>query len=327
MEDIVITGAGTVSSLGIGFDDYIQRNKNKESFKSENIDIDSYCGDMNIRRNDRFTKFGLAAFKDMIDNSNYLDIEPDERGVIANTYLGPLNTVNDFMHTAIDDGLSQASPMLFPNTVINAGLGRISIEYKLKGVSYMLCGTNPLFYALSDLKSKHSKVVFVGGIDDAKSQLAFVDDEQRVFHESAAFVGLERSVDAEARGAAIMAHINGIGNVNCVNRFNCTDISQEKIYVAMKKAIDDAEINVEDIGRVYLFSIEDSTETKAVKSLFDKYNHKIIYSRTDYSAFLSAGEFFTLFDAIIDMNTHMYIGPALVNIKAFNCIISLVINL
>jgi len=326
LKDIVITGAGTVSSLGIGFENYVQRNKNKESFKPENIDIDSSCGNMDIRRNDRFTKFGLAAFKDMIDNSKYLDIDPDERGAIVNTYLGPLNTVNNFMHTAIYDGLSQASPMLFPNTVINAGLGRISIEYKLKGVSYMLCGTNPLFYAMSDLQSKHSKVVFVGGMDDAKSHLAFVEDEQRVFYESAAFIGLERRVDAETRGAAIMAHIIGMGSFNYVNRFDCADIPQEKIYAAMKKAIDDAEINVEDIGRIYLFSIEDSTETKAAKSLFDKCNNKMVYCRTDYSSFLSAGEFFTLFDAIIDMNSHRYTDHTLVNIKAFDCIISLVIK-
>ncbi|GFZ30878.1 3-oxoacyl-[acyl-carrier-protein] synthase 2 [Clostridium zeae] len=327
MKDIVITSIGTVSSLGIGFDDYTRRYKNKELIKFENIDIDMYCGDMAIRRNDRFTKFALAAFRDMMNNSSYLDIDPDERGIIENTIFGPLNTVNDFMHTAMDGGLSETSPMLFSNTVINAGLGKISIEYKLKGVSYMLCGTNPLFYAISDLESMHSKVLFAGGVDDAKSKLVFVDDEERVFHESAAFIGLERRVDAVARGASIIAHINGIGTTNFINYFDDRNISQKKIYDSMKKAIDDADIKTEEIGRIYLFSVEESTETEAVRALFNGCSNNMIFSRNNYDAFLSAGEFFTLFDAIIDMDSDEHTAPALVNIKAFNCIISLVINL
>ncbi len=329
MKNIVVTGIGTISPLGIGFNDYQDKYVSKDAAIFEDIDIDELCMDMDVRRNDRFTKFGLAAFRDLVKHFKYFDIDPDGRGIIANTYFGPVNTVNDFLQTAMDGGLDQASPMLFSNTVINAGLGRISIEYKLKGISYMLCGSNPLYYAIKDVRENCSQVVFAGGIDDTESQLAFTRNGEREFYESSSFIGLEQEGSAKKRGAEIMARIHGVGMASIANQFECCDISSEYFYRAMDKALHESGVEEKDIRKVYLCSTEPGMETEAVNRLFqlrEIHTPDIVYSRDNFRKYLSAGEFFTLFDGIIDMTLNNITVPAIVNIKALNCITSIVIS-
>lgn len=318
MKNIVITGVGTASALGTGFEDYKEKYTEKYTKADTQVDIDALCKKLSVRRNDKFTKFGLVAFRNLMENGQYDSIEPEERGVIANTHLGPVNTVSDFLKTAIDDGLEGASPSLFSNTVINAALGRISIEYKLKGISYMLCGANPLFYAIQDVHERRSKVVFAGGMDDV---------DKKGFYEGAVFLAIEDKNLAKERGANILAQIKGFGisYQTCITGVKET-INPTDLTDSIEMALEDAGVQAEQIRKVYVFADKDEMEQNAVREMLDIEEKRIVLSRMDYSKFLSAGEFYPLLDALADFDKNPVKGPVLVNLKALDSIISLVVE-
>jgi 3-oxoacyl-(acyl-carrier-protein) synthase len=61
-------------------------------------------------------------------------------GVVVATLAGPLNSTEKFIRDLARHGPELASPLLFPNTVLNLAAGMVSIALALRGPSVTVIG-------------------------------------------------------------------------------------------------------------------------------------------------------------------------------------------
>ncbi len=189
--DIVITGIGVISPIGIGKDSYWDGLRHgKSGFKKislfdtsgvnvhvagEVIDFDPevYIGKKDLRILDRSTKLITSAARLAIDDAR-LDInEKSTRsiGVSVGTTFGSLHSIAQFDLAGLREGPRFVNPSLFPNTVINSPASQVSIRFKIKGfnttISTGFCASlDALTYAADFIRLKRVEAVLAGGVEE-----------------------------------------------------------------------------------------------------------------------------------------------------------------
>lgn len=219
MEKIVITGIGVVTPFGdaqalVQNLEQTRLNGNHIN-KIESLDLSAVSHVTSIRKMDRLSQMSfLAATAALVDSRLDLNIIDKERiGAVTSTLYGPVNTIGEFLRKIINGGMKDANPSLFPNTVINASLGQMSINYKLKGFSSMTSGYNPVVYGWQKLLEGKADVMCVGGIEEFSPIIEEYYRKKGLFEkgihigEGACFIILERLSHAINRKAQIKAVI------------------------------------------------------------------------------------------------------------------------
>ncbi len=152
-------------------------------------------------------------------------------GAVLGTGLGTLHETIAFINGYVDGGVAQASPLLFPYSVMNTAAGQLAIECGLRGVNSTVnhrdaSGLGALTMAADALRLGRADAVVVGTVDEAssaaqagyaalggltKSALRPYDRERDglALGEGAAMLLLERLDDAQKRGATIFALLPG----------------------------------------------------------------------------------------------------------------------
>ena len=154
-ERIVITGMGTVNSLGLNV---------KESWGNVVAGIsgvapitlfDSHAANLNVhiaaevkgfkpenfmdakeaRRRDRFEQFTIAAAREALTHSGLEITEANAGriGVIISSAIGGLQSLQDAILTNHTEGPRRVSPFLIPMLMANGGAGMTAIEFGIKG--------------------------------------------------------------------------------------------------------------------------------------------------------------------------------------------------
>ncbi|NOY39028.1 MAG: beta-ketoacyl-[acyl-carrier-protein] synthase family protein [Nitrospirae bacterium] len=189
--DIVITGIGVVSPIGIGKDSYWDGLKQgKSGFKAislfdtsggnvhvagEVVDFDPevYIGKKDLRILDRSTKLITSAARLAIDDAG-LDINEENThyiGVSVGTTFGSLHSIAQFDLAGLREGPRFVNPSLFPNTVINSPASQVSIRFRIKGfnttISTGFCASlDALTYAADFIRLKRAEAVLAGGVEE-----------------------------------------------------------------------------------------------------------------------------------------------------------------
>ncbi|HEC98017.1 MAG TPA: beta-ketoacyl-[acyl-carrier-protein] synthase family protein [Nitrospirae bacterium] len=189
--DIVITGIGIVSPIGIGKDSYwTGLRQGKSGFKEislfdtsgfnvhvagEVIDFDpeTYIGKKDLRILDRSTKLITSAARLAIDDAG-LDINEENThyiGVSVGTTFGSLHSIAQFDLAGLREGPRYVNPSLFPNTVINSPASQVSIRFKIKGfnttISTGFCASlDALTYAADFIRLNRVEAVLAGGVEE-----------------------------------------------------------------------------------------------------------------------------------------------------------------
>ncbi|UCD91092.1 MAG: beta-ketoacyl-[acyl-carrier-protein] synthase family protein [Desulfobacterales bacterium] len=191
MSDIVITGIGVISPMGVGREAFwdscrkarsgIQKIVNFEtrSFRSniagwvENFNAKDYMPARVYRRMSRVSRMAVAASIEALEDSKLaLDtIDKDRVGVIIGTAYGSSSHVEDFFVSLLKDGPRGAQPFLFPETVPNAPASHISMVHGITGPNTTFCqndisAENAILYAVNLLSQDIVDVVLVGGADE-----------------------------------------------------------------------------------------------------------------------------------------------------------------
>ncbi len=157
MQDrVVITGMGTVNSLGLStaesWRNAVEGNSGVGSitlFDASSFPVqvaaevkgfhpESVIPAKEVRRTDRFEQLAMAAAKEAICQAG-LEIgegESNRVGVILSSAIGGIKSLQDAVITLVQEGPRRISPFLIPMLMANGASGMIAIEHNLRGPSF-----------------------------------------------------------------------------------------------------------------------------------------------------------------------------------------------
>jgi nodulation protein E len=322
---VVITGAGTINALGhnvpetldamangrCGIGDLDFRDVDRLSIKIggqvHNFDASEVFNRQQILLYDRFTQFALIAAKEAIAQSGleFSGALADRAGVVLGTAGGGVGTWDDNYRSVYEDGKNRVHPFVVPKLMNNAAASHISMEYKLRGPSFMVstaCASSnhAMAQAFQMVRSGMAPVMVTGG---AESMLCFGGvkaweglrvmsrDACRPFSanrngmvqgEGAGIFVFEEYEHARARGADILAEVSGFAMTS-----DASDIvmpSKQGAARAMKGALQDARIAPCDVGYINAHgtgtAANDKTECAAVADVFGHHADNLMISST-----------------------------------------------
>lgn len=323
MERMVITGIGVIAPNGLSKEEYwgtLAESENsfegvRHGGEIKDFDIEKICGGKDTRRTDRFTNLGLAALEQAVQDAGLSAGTYDEQrvGSILSTTYGSSRTVGNYLGTIINQGMQYASPMLFPNTVINAAIGKLSIDFRLKGISSVICGANPVCYAFGKLKEGKGDVIFAGGVDTIDPVVAKAYHRLRlldggfVLSEGAGFVVLETLSGAVRRNARIYAEVLGTGVVTDDElNMDITKIKCDSIRRTMGLALQSGGIEAGQVDVIQSLANGEDTAREERKAIADVFGPKagimqVTMGKTVYGEAFSAAEMFGVINAVLAM--------------------------
>ena len=267
-----------------------------------------------VRRLDRFEQFALATAKMAIEDSK-IDLDKVNKkrfGVYIGSGVGGLQTITDDTSKIALSPSKRVSPFFIPMTIINLGAGDVAIKYGLKGpclamVTACATGNNSIGEAFRLIKHGYADYMLagsteapitrmgVGGFSSMKALSHSEDfyrasipfDKERngfVIGEGGAVLVLETLESALERGAKIYAEIVGYGNTCDAHHITAPDPEAEGAVDAMMAAIEEANINPNEVSYINAHgtstSLNDKCETVAIKKLFGDYAYKLPISST-----------------------------------------------
>src|SRR5216684_2652683 len=240
-------------------------------------------------------------------------VDPERVGVIVGSGIGGLSTIEEEHEVLRERGARRVSPFLIPRLISNIAPGEIAIKWGFTGPNYAVssaCATSN--HAMGDslrmLRYGDADVIIAGGAEAAITPLGFAgfcsartlstrndapekasrpfdkDRDGFVMGEGAGIVILETLEHAQARGARIYAELAGYGATDDAYHITAPNPGGVSAAKAMQRALADAEITPDKIQYINAHgtstSLNDKTETKAIKMVFGDYAKKLAISST-----------------------------------------------
>ncbi len=317
MTDVVVTGVGAVSPLGVGAAKLHER---WVAGVCGIVDGEGRCSEFEptehfsvkeARRADRFTQLVLVATREALADAGWEDELPypaEEVGTIIGTGIGGIGTIESNDRMLIEHGPKRVSPLAVPLMMGNAGAAAVSMHHGLKGPSYGVvsacaAGTHAIGSAMRAIQAGDATAIVAGGTEAALTELsraAFVAvealseigisrpfDGRRdgfVMGEGAAALVLENGETARARGARILAILRGYGATSDAFHITAPPANGEGAARAIIRALADAGVSPDELVYVNAHGtstpINDAAETSALKTALGDAAKRIPISST-----------------------------------------------
>ena len=257
------------------------------------------------RRMDLFTRYAISSAIEALDDADIdpTSIDMDRTGVILGVGFGGIVTLeNEFKHL-FDRGAKGVHPLLVTKMISNIAAGQIAIRMDIHGPSYTVvsaCASanDAMGEAYRWIKDGATDVMFTGGSEAPISPLGlsgfcvlqavsskYNDDPTHasrpfdsdrdgfVLGEGAGVLVLEELEHARARGARIYCELAGYGASSDANHLTAPHPEGRGAITAMRMALDGAGLAPEQVGYVNAHGtstpLNDATETKAIRAVFD----------------------------------------------------------
>ncbi|ACL75066.1 beta-ketoacyl-ACP synthase II [Ruminiclostridium cellulolyticum] len=195
---VVITGAGVVSSLGFGLDQFwgsIKEGKNgisemtgidvsemstKVGAEIKDFDPTLFIDKKEARRMDRYNQFAMAASKMAVENAK-LDLDSlnkDKCGVIIGSGIGGIGTFEEQHSVLLNKGPGRVSPFFIPMMISNMASGRVAIQYGFMGFNECVvtaCATsnNAIGDAFKVIQRGDADLMLTGGAEASLTAMSF----------------------------------------------------------------------------------------------------------------------------------------------------------
>lgn len=325
---VVVTGMGAVSPLGLDVPTLWQgvieaRSgvrpvtlcdtnglESRIAGEVKGFDAQNYMERKEVRRNDRFIHFAIAATREALGSAE-LKITPEnaeEIGVIIGSGIGGIETFADGLATLRDKGPGRVSPFLVPAMITNMAAGQVSIQFGLKGPSFCptsACATaaHAIGEAVETIRRGWAKAIVAGGSEAPITPIgiaAFVsaraistnNDEAAtasrpfdatrdgfVLSEGCALLVLEDYEHAVARGARILAEVAGYGASSDAFHITQPCAGGEGALRAMRLALRHAGLAPDTIDYINAHGTStlagDIAETQAIKTLLGERAYQV----------------------------------------------------
>ncbi|MEP7360366.1 MAG: beta-ketoacyl-ACP synthase II [Chloroflexota bacterium] len=268
------------------------------------------------RRMSRFIHFAMAVAKEAVADAglDFSDWSPEQRdraSVMINSAGGGVEEILQNDVVLREKGPGSVSPFAYPALSASMGGCLVSMEYGLTGPvinQSAACATSILSFldALRAIQRGDADVVFAGGAEAPLLQVGFAalgnmhalsrrnDDPQRasrpfdrdrdgfVYGEGAGVVILESAEHALKRGAKIQAELIGAATTSDAFHISAPDPTGRGATMAMTKALQNAGVAPDEVDYIAAHgtstSLNDATETRAIKSAFGGHAHKVAIS-------------------------------------------------
>lgn len=317
---VVVTGMGALSPLGLDVPSLWQgvlearsgvgpvtlcdasNLESRIAGEVRGFDAQSYMERKEVRRNDRFIHFAVAATREALRSAD-LAVTPEnaeEIGVIIGSGIGGIEAFADGLHTMRDKGPGRVSPFLVPAMITNMAAGQVSIQFGLKGPSFCptsACATaaHAIGEAVETIRRGWAKAIVAGGSEAPITPIgiaAFVSaraistnnaepetasrpfDKTRdgfVLSEGCALLVLEDLEHAQQRSARILAEVVGYGASSDAFHITQPCAGGEGALRAMRLALRHAGLGPADLDYINAHGTStaagDIAETQAIKTL------------------------------------------------------------
>ena len=282
---IAVTGLGIVCPLGNSKDAYIaavEKDAKPESASIHStIALDDYK-ELGIkmafyRKLDNLgqlqTVSGMRALQD--GNFKVSDENAKDIGIIVGTSEGGLGATYDFEELIAKLGNAQGSAFKFPHTVYNAAGGYLSICSGIKGYGVTittgpLSGLDSIGYSMNVIHDGQEHAMMATGTDEnlpiitefaqklnvAADQVVapYANSNGCVVGDGSVSILMEADDFAKSRGAKIYCYALGYGNGRKNVNFGHISGSDSALDLAIREALADAKISVDDIDAVCGFA-------------------------------------------------------------------------
>ena len=290
-----------VSDLPCKIAGYISNNPDDENYFNK----DNLIEIKDIKRNDRFIQYGLAASKMAIEDAFLNDLSDEEKlrvGVSVGSGIGGLETISNGAITINEKGPKKLSPFFIPSSLVNLLSGQISIKYGFKGPNHSVvtaCATGA--HSIGDagemIKRGAAEIMIAGGAEAAVCRLGVSgfcsarslstsyndnpeiasrpwdkDRDGFVMGEGSGIVVLEDYDNAKKRGANIYAELIGYGMSGDAYHITAPSEDGDGGFRAMKEALKMGNISPENVNYINAHGTStikgDEIELNAIANLF-----------------------------------------------------------
>ncbi len=318
---VVVTGLGAITPIGNSVKAYLDGLTSGRNgitaitlfdaaahacrFAAEVKDFDptTFIEPKESKRWDRFSKFGVTAAKQAIQDSGLTinDKNAPRIGVIIGSGVGGLLTMETQAHVLAEKGPGRVSPFTVPMMIPNMATGLAAIALGAKGPSSAVAtacaaGSNAIGDAFRLLQLGKADAMICGGAEasitplgvagfaSAKA-LSFRNDDpcsasrpfdaERdgfVIGEGAGILVLETLENAQSRGATIHAEIVGYGTTCDAHHITSPTPGGIGGAEAMRLALQDGKLNHQEVDYINAHGTStpanDSNESAAIKKVF-----------------------------------------------------------
>ncbi len=281
----------------------------------KNFNPELYIDKKEIKKMDLFIHFAIAATNEALEDAQ-LAITPENSeqiGVIVGTGLGGLPSLERYHKILLEKGPGRISPFFIPMLIANLASGQIAIQFGPKGpntcvVTACATGAHCIGDAFRAIVYGDAEAMITGGTEanitpltiggfNAMKALSTRNDEPEkacrpfeknrdgfVVAEGSGIIILEELQFALKRNAKIYAEIVGYGYTSDAYHITAPSPDGDGAVRCMRMAVKDAGVKPEEIDYINAHgtstSLNDLTETVAVKAVFGDHAKKIPISAT-----------------------------------------------
>lgn len=303
--EIVITGLGAVTPLGVGAPALFERWSAGESGIEDGLgrcrefEPTDHLSRREARRADRFTQLAVVAAGEALEQAGWgedLPYDPTEVGCVIGTGIGGISTIESQHELLLERGPAAISPLCVPQMMANAAAGAVAIRHGLKGecygtVSACAAGAQAIGAGMRMLERGDVRAVVVGGSEAAVTPLSIAAfagmgatsklgisrpfDRRRdgfIIAEGAGVLVLEDAAAAAEREASVLGRMTGYGATADAHHLTAPDPDGDGAARAISAALADAGIEPGEVDYINAHGtstpLNDRSETEAIKRVF-----------------------------------------------------------
>ena len=234
------------------------------------------------------------------------NLNPEERlgpnvGIVFGTGIGGIGATEQAVRTYDERGASRINPLAITQLMPNSSTGQVAIKYGIEGPSLTIttacaASANAVGEAKNMIQNGVVDMVVTGGTESGTTPMtigAFAQiralstnnenpkeackpfDKNRdgfVMGEGSTVLVMESEESALKRGAEIYGYVAGYGATTDAYHITAPAEGGKGAVVAMQKAIEDAELSINDIDYINAHGTStpanDKNETAAIKTVF-----------------------------------------------------------
>ncbi|MFN8387910.1 MAG: beta-ketoacyl-ACP synthase II [Anaerolineales bacterium] len=303
------SGAGPIT--------HFDASKHKTRFAAEvkGFDPVSHFGAREARKMDRFTQFATVVTMEGLEQAG-LKIDESNRdrvGIVIGTGIGGIGTIMEQAEVMRERGVDRVSPFLIPMMISDGAAGMLAIRTGARGPNMAIAtacatGNNAIGEAVEMIRRGAADAMIAGGAEGALVPITMAgmnvigalstrnDDPQSasrpfdkdrdgfLMGEGAGVLILESLESAQARGAKILAEVNGYGTSDDAHHVSAPAENGAGAAISMQLALDNSGLSIGDIQYINAHGtstiLNDKSETAAIKTVFGEAAYSIPVSST-----------------------------------------------